>query len=101
MVSDTERVSAMNRKYLTLHEAISEGRADWANVQIPANLLPPGRKCLNQFCENLFCQPASPGPVLGRGTLVLQAVLGNELDLFHSSKSLASVVLARRVQIAP
>ena len=32
----------MNRKYLTLHEAISEGRADWANVQIPANMLPPG-----------------------------------------------------------
>ena len=70
------------------------------HVQIPTDMLPNGGKCMNQFCGN-FSAAGITGPVIGRGTLVLQAVLWDELDLFHSSKSLASVVLARRVQIAP
>ena len=66
----------MNRKYLTLHEAISEGRAEWANVQIPAIMLPAGRKCLNQFCESLFCSRHHPVPSLAEERWYFKRFLG-------------------------
>ena len=66
----------MNRKYLTLHEAIHEGRADWANVQIPLAMRPNGGKCINQFCENFFCRRHHPVPSLAEERWYVKRLFG-------------------------